>query len=159
MCKTTTMRMGTKPPYMHNHSRSGFDNGCGIKWDLKRSLMHPTSRELLEEQIPEMARKVLSAALKKCYKQHKILSPIYVILVQEFQWSDYIYSLGKCILGYIKFPCRQYSLLCCILPLTSQSILCHYDRENTVHKVLQGLSTKKKYTPRKSIPGKCYFRF
>lgn len=153
------MKMGTKPPYMHEHSRPGFENRCEIKWDLKRPLMHHTSRELLQEQIPETAKEVLSAALKKYYKQNKILSPIYVILVQEFQWSDYIYSLGKCILGYIKFPCRQYSLLCYILPVTSHNILCHCDRENIVHKVLQGPSTKKKYTPRNSIPGKCYFRF
>lgn len=146
-------------PYMHDHSRSRFENRSGIKWDLKRPVMHPTSRDLLEEQIPETAREVLSAALKTYYKQHKILSPIYVILVQEFQWSHYIYSLGKGTFGYIKFPCRQYSLLCCILPLASHNILCHYDRENTVHKALQGPSTKKKYTPRNSIPRKCYFRF
>lgn len=158
-CKTKTMKMGTKPPYMHDHSRSRFENRSGIKWDLKRSVMYPTHRELLEEQILETAKEVLSAALKNYYKQHKILSPICVILVQEFQWSDYIYSLSKCILGYIKFPCRQYSLLCCILPLTSHNILCHYDRENSVHKALQESSTKKKYTPRNSNPGKCYFRF
>lgn len=158
-CKTKTMKMGTKPPYIHDHSRSRFENRSGIKWDLKRPVMYPTHRELLEGQIPETAKEVLSAALKNYYKQHKILSPICVILVLEFQWSDYIYSLSKCILGYIKFPCRQYSLLCCILPLTSHNILCHYDRENSVHKALQEPSTKKKYTPRNSNPGKCYFRF
>lgn len=79
------MKMGTKPPYMYNHSKTGFENRCGIKWDLKKSLMHPTSRELLEEQLPETDREVLRAALKKYYKQHKMLSLIYVILVQEFQ--------------------------------------------------------------------------
>lgn len=108
-CKITTLKIGTKPPYMHNHSRSRFENRSGIKWDLKRPVMHPTSRELLEERIPETSKEVLSTALKNYYKQHKILSLIYVILVQELQWSDYIYSLSKCILGYIKFPCRQYS--------------------------------------------------
>lgn len=50
--------------------------------------MNPTSKELLET-----AREVLSAALKNYYKQHKKLSQIYVILVQEFQWSEYIYCL------------------------------------------------------------------
>lgn len=99
LCKTNTVNMGTEPPYMHNNSRSRFGKRSGIKWELERHVMHPTSRELLEEQITETAREVLSAALKNYYKQHKILNPIYVILVQEFQGSDYIYSLGKGILG------------------------------------------------------------
>lgn len=38
--------------------------------------MHPTSRELPEEQIPETARAVLNAALKNDHKHHKTLSEI-----------------------------------------------------------------------------------
>lgn len=109
--------------------------------------MHPTSRELLEEQITETAREVLSAAFKNYYKQHKILNPIYVILVQELNGSEYIYSLGKCIRRYIKFHCRQYSLLCCILPLNSHNILCHYDREKLFIKLCKGLPQRKNTLP------------
>lgn len=162
MCRTTTLQMETKPHYMQDHWRDSFENRSGSKWNLKRPVMHPTGRELLDEQIPETARAVLNAALKNDHKHHKILSPIYVIRHKHSARISVVWlksALGKYILGYIKFPCRQYSFLCCILPLTSHNVLCCDDRENTVRKALQGASTKKKHTPGNSIAGKYYFRF
>lgn len=153
MCRTTTLQLGKKPPYMHDHWRYCFENRSGNKWDLKRPVMHPTSRELLEEQIPKTARALKNAALRNDHKHHKTLSPIYVICHKHSAISVVWLksSLGKYILDSIKLPCRQYSFSRCILPLTSHNVLCQDDRENTVHKALQWASMKKTHTPRNSI--------
>lgn len=116
--------------------------------EIWRGLWCTYRRELLEEQTPETARAVLNAALKNDHKHHKTQSLIHVIWHKHSARISAVWlksSLGKYILGYIKFPRRQYSLFYCILSLTSHNVLCHDDRKkkNTVHRALWGASTKK----------------
>lgn len=149
MGTTITLQVETKPPYVYDHWTYGFENRSWTKWDLRRPVVRPpTSRELLEEEMPEMARAVLHAELKSEHKHHKTLSLIYVIWHKHnarISVTWLMSSLSKHILGYIKFLCRQQYFFCSILLLTSHNILCH-DRENTFHKALQGASTNKKNT-------------
>ena len=117
--------------------------------------------KLLEKEIPETTRPVLNAILHSDHKHQKTWSPIYVIWHKHSARISVVWlksSLGKYSLGHIKYPCRWYFFFCCILPLTSHNVLCHDDRENTVHKALQRAFTKKKNHSQKQHCRKVWFQ-